>query len=141
MRVPREYADSGYVPWLLKCQLAVQSKEADGSRLRDATSVQNHGAVDDVFGSYDGPLGCQVRRDGAVRRSFRPFQVGADGTAPGQFERNIQVFQLFTDQSDDLIRHARGAGRRQKLRQNFDEIVLFYENVIPQGATPRFPPG
>lgn len=75
MRVPREYADSGYVPWLLKCQLAVQSKEADGSRLRDATSVQNHGAVDDVFGSYEGPLGCQVRRDGVSVRLWAPTAV------------------------------------------------------------------
>ena len=56
----------GYVPWLAKCQLAVQCKDinADGShgRLRDATSVQNHGAVDDVFGGYEGPLGVAIER-------------------------------------------------------------------------------
>jgi hypothetical protein len=65
-RVPEAFVREGYVPWLAKCQLAVQAKDvhADGShgRLRDATSVQNHGAVDDVFGGYEGPLGVAIER-------------------------------------------------------------------------------
>ena len=65
-RVPEAFVREGYVPWLAKCQLAVQCKDinADGShgRLRDATSVQNHGAVDDVFGGYEGPLGVAIER-------------------------------------------------------------------------------
>ena len=67
-RVPKAYVEQDYAPWLLKCQLAVQAKDitADGShgRLRDATSVQNHGAIDDVFGSYDGPLGAEISKPG-----------------------------------------------------------------------------
>jgi len=67
-RIPEAYVKEGYVPWLAKCQLAVQCKDVnpDGShgRLRDATSVQNHGAVDDVFGGYDGPLGAEINRGG-----------------------------------------------------------------------------
>ena len=63
MRLPLQYVHQGYVPWLLKCQLAVAAKSAEG-RLRDATSVQTHGAIDDAFGRYDGPLGCEVRPHG-----------------------------------------------------------------------------
>jgi pullulanase-type alpha-1,6-glucosidase len=67
-RIPDAYVTEGYVPWLAKCQLAVQCKDVnvDGShgRLRDATSVQNHGAVDDVFGNYAGPLGAEINRGG-----------------------------------------------------------------------------
>ena len=80
MRVPREYADSGYVPWLLKCQLAVQSKEADGSRLRDATSVQNHGAVDDVFGSYEDPW------DARCAAMASPSGCGHPPPSPSRFD-------------------------------------------------------
>ena len=66
-RIPEAFVNEGYVPWLARCQLAVQCKDVneDGShgRLRDATSVQNHGAVDDVFGGYAGPLGASIEKE------------------------------------------------------------------------------
>ena len=39
------------VGWMLKCQLAVTAHDEAG-RLRDATSVQSHGALDDAYGGY-----------------------------------------------------------------------------------------
>ena len=47
------------VGWMLKCQLAVTAHDEAG-RLRDATSVQSHGALDDAYGGYAGELGCVV---------------------------------------------------------------------------------
>jgi hypothetical protein len=41
------------VGWMLKCQLAVTAHDEAG-RLRDATSVQSHGALDDAYGGYTG---------------------------------------------------------------------------------------
>jgi pullulanase-type alpha-1,6-glucosidase len=68
------YRDAGYavmkipdgsgvdVGWMLKCQLAVTAHDEAG-RLRDATSVQSHGALDDAYGGYTGELGCVVHSD------------------------------------------------------------------------------
>jgi pullulanase len=40
--------------------------------LQDATSVQSHGAVDDLFGNYDGPLGAQIHGGGVALRVWAP---------------------------------------------------------------------
>ena len=66
MRIPDDVPDDARA-WMLKCQLAVTAHDADG-RLRDATSVQSHGALDDVFGGYEGELGCVVDGGGAGAR-------------------------------------------------------------------------
>jgi hypothetical protein len=69
LRVP-EHAD---VRQLLKCQLAVTARR-DGV-LQDATSVQPHGAVDDLFGRYDGPLGVEIRRGESSLKGARQLSV------------------------------------------------------------------
>ena len=40
--------------------------------LEDTTSVQNHGAIDDVCGGYEGPLGCEIGGGDVTMRVWAP---------------------------------------------------------------------
>ena len=69
LRLPPDL-DAADVASLLKCQLVVTARR-DGV-LQDATSVQTHGAIDDLFGRYDGPLGAEIDEGHVTVRLWAP---------------------------------------------------------------------
>jgi hypothetical protein len=54
---------------------------------------------------------------GPVRTGPPPRQIGPDGAAPGQFERNAQTGQFLAAEMDDLVGESARTGDRQQLRQ------------------------
>ena len=69
-RVDTSSIDAESIKQLLKTQLAVSVFDSEG-KLKDASSVQHHGVLDDVY-SYDGILGPLVDGDSAHAKVWAP---------------------------------------------------------------------
>jgi pullulanase-type alpha-1,6-glucosidase len=64
LRLPTTPTSTPDVARLLKSQIAVAKIEDYGDGyVNAATSVQTHGAIDDVCGGYEGALGCELTKD------------------------------------------------------------------------------